>query len=45
MTKIRKGNKEARKQPQLNPKEKKAKKHEHKQAGGTVPFLPAESHH
>lgn len=44
MSKIRKGNKETRKQPRLNPKEKKAAKHTKKTEGGAVPFIPAGSH-
>ncbi len=41
MNKIRKGNKETRKQPRLNGKEKRAAKHSKKSEGGAVPFIPA----
>jgi hypothetical protein len=39
MNKIKKSNKEARKQPVLNPKEKKAAKLARKHAQDVVPFL------
>lgn len=40
MTKARQSNKEAKKKPLLNPKEKKAAKHARKHALDTTPFLP-----
>ena len=39
MGKIRHGNKEAKKQPLLTPKEKKAAKHDKKHAADKVPFV------
>lgn len=39
MSKVRKNNKEARKQPLLSPKEKKAAKQVKKHAGDIVPLL------
>lgn len=45
MSKIRKGNKEVRKPPRLNAKEKKAEKQLHKHADANVPFLPVEHRH
>jgi hypothetical protein len=41
MTKSKQSNKEVKKQPLLNPKEKKAAKLARKHAGEVVPFLPA----
>lgn len=43
MGKARQSNKEPRKQPLLNPKEKKAAKLARKHAGDQVPFLPRDS--
>lgn len=40
MTKIRKGNKELKKQPLLNTKEKKALRHARKHGNEPIPFLP-----
>lgn len=40
MTKLRKGNKELKKQPLLNSKEKKAARHAQKHNGEPLPFLP-----
>ncbi|WP_296413659.1 hypothetical protein [Zoogloea sp.] len=40
MTKSKQSNKEVKKQPLLNPKEKKAAKLARKHAGEVVPFLP-----
>ncbi len=40
MTKIRKGNKELKKQPLLNSREKKAGQHARKHSNEQVPFLP-----
>lgn len=40
MSKIRKGNKENKKQPLLNSKEKKAARQAQKHSGDLVPFLP-----
>ncbi|MBK8759006.1 MAG: hypothetical protein IPM03_00900 [Sulfuritalea sp.] len=40
MTKLRKGNKELKKQPLLNLKEKKAARHARKHNGEPVAFLP-----
>jgi hypothetical protein len=40
MTKTRKSNKESRKPPRLNAKEKKAAKQVRKHAHDVVPFLP-----
>lgn len=40
MTKVKKSNKEAKKQPLLNPKEKKAAKQAKKHAQDVVPLIP-----
>ena len=40
MSRVRQSNKEQRKQPLLNAKEKKAAKRAKKHANDTVPFLP-----
>jgi len=40
MGKIKKDGREAKKQPTLTPKEKKAAKHARKHAQDVVPFLP-----
>jgi len=40
MGKIRQSNKEAKKQPVMTPKEKKAAKHAKKHASDTVPLIP-----
>lgn len=39
MSKARQSNKEAKKQPVMTPKEKKAAKHSKKQAGDIVPLV------
>ena len=44
MSKIQKGNKELRKAPLLNAKEKKAAKQARRHAGEVVPFLPHRPH-
>lgn len=44
MSKIQKGNKESRKEPLLNPKEKKAAKLARKTATVSVPFIPKHTH-
>lgn len=43
MGKARQSNKEPRKQPLLNPKEKKAAKQARKHAKDQIPFLPGEA--
>lgn len=40
MSKVQQSNKEAKKQPALTPKEKKAAKQVKKNAGGTTPMMP-----
>lgn len=40
MSKIRQGNKEAKKHPVMNPKEKKAAKQARKHAHDAVPLIP-----